>query len=977
VSRSDFLMIFENKTTGPRRRLSAKGRYRDSKSVSALLVSATLLAAIGFSAAASPSAAWAQELPVQVQTGVAKALNTSRPLSAETRAQIAALYEAKKNRTPAQRKMQSALLDEVKMNRNEPIAKGINRLRTSVRIDMAGRALVDITVTDITDTVLAAIRGAGGVTGAKPGMGRYVSAWVPLQSLETLMADKDFLYVTQAAEAYNNTGSVNSQGDRTHRADFARATYGVNGAGVKIGVISDSYDAATSGPGELPGGVSVIPNQDGPANGTDEGNAMLEIVADLAPGAQLYFATAYPNSATPTISGQQQFANNIIALKAAGCSVIVDDVGYFDESPFGDAVIARAVNQVTAQGALYFSSAGNSGGVNRQSACVWEGNYTPSGQVIFGATGNVLGTTMVFNPADGTDYNQFVDTNAGGVDVFWSDPIDQAVNDYDIFTVDSFGNVTTQGANGTEPGTPPYETAVLGGFDVLYVVRYDTSAGATSTPAPRYFHVNARRNKLQYVTAGQTHGHSSCIDAFSVAAAPAAGSDGVGPTGPFPNPFTASSKVESFTSDGPRRVFYKPDGTPYTPTNLLATGGSLRLKPDITAADGVSTTLPLNQGLNPFFGTSAAAPHAAAIAALVKQKNPAITPAAFRTLFTGVGKIDIEGSGWDRDSGYGLVMADLAVANAGGGSGGGGGATSKWVPIDVATERVGNTSRLLWKETTNRYAVWKVAANGTVGVGKYYGPITGYTCNQIVVAPNGQASLFWKNPTTKQAALWTLSADLATLVKATVYNYPAGYTPSYIAADQSNNIRMTWRKTNNAIAIWTITPANGAITGSAVYGPYANLQDGPIAVGADGRIRLVWRNTQTNGATLWTIPATYGAPSAGYNYNPVANAAVGDIAVGADNKTRLQWVYVAGPDTGKIAVWKINTVVGGNGAIEVGKFYGPIADVSPLGLTVGGDNQTRQLWKYTGGTASGRAALWVLNDPLSAVSAAYTYGPIF
>src|SRR5258708_12125872 len=92
---------------------------------------------------------------------------------------------------------------------------------------------------------------------------------------------------------------------------------------------------------------------------------MLEIVHDLEPGAQLYLATAFTS-----LNG---FATNIKDLRSAGCDIIIDDVAYFVESPFQDgqapsvtstfnsAAIAQAVKDVTAAGAVYFSSAGNSG----------------------------------------------------------------------------------------------------------------------------------------------------------------------------------------------------------------------------------------------------------------------------------------------------------------------------------------------------------------------------------------------------------------------------------------------------------------------------------------------------------------------------------------------------------------------------------------------------------------------------------------
>src|SRR5439155_10500777 len=126
------------------------------------------------------------------------------------------------------------------------------------------------------------------------------------------------------------------------------------------------------------GPVTVLPGQ---AGSGDEGTAMLEIVHDLAPGANLYFATAF----TSLVS----FAQNIRDLRTAGCDIIIDDVFYFVETPFQDGqlapsntnggVVIQAVKDVTASGALYFSSAGNSGNLNDATAGVWEGDFLHGG----------------------------------------------------------------------------------------------------------------------------------------------------------------------------------------------------------------------------------------------------------------------------------------------------------------------------------------------------------------------------------------------------------------------------------------------------------------------------------------------------------------------------------------------------------------------------------------------------------------------
>jgi hypothetical protein len=161
------------------------------------------------------------------------------------------------------------------------------------------------------------------------------------------------------------TGVV-SEGDAQLRAAIARSSYGVDGTGVKVGVLSDSFNnsgdgsaAADIASGDLPGPanpcghttpVQII--EEAPLPGVDEGRAMLQIVHDIAPGAQLAFATAAEGS-------QIEYANNIIALKNAGAKVIVDDYIYFAEPFFQDGPIAEAIRQVTEAGVTYVTMAYN------------------------------------------------------------------------------------------------------------------------------------------------------------------------------------------------------------------------------------------------------------------------------------------------------------------------------------------------------------------------------------------------------------------------------------------------------------------------------------------------------------------------------------------------------------------------------------------------------------------------------------------
>ena len=132
-----------------------------------------------------------------------------------------------------------------------------------------------------------------------------------------------------------------------------------------------------------------------------------------------------------------------------------------------------------------------------------------------------------------------------------------------------------------------------------------------ATAASRFLHLNINRGTLSVATPGQTHGHAatSSIFSFGVAATPAAG--------PFPSPFSTANAIETFSSDGPRKVFYLGNGAQLTPGDVSSTGGFLLLKPDITAADGVSVS---GAGRFPgqFFGPSAAGPHPPAIKARKK-----------------------------------------------------------------------------------------------------------------------------------------------------------------------------------------------------------------------------------------------------------------------------------------------------------------------------------------------------------------------
>lgn len=551
-----------------------------------------------------------------------------RQISAQAITQIAALQQEKASWTHIQRKIQSKLLITTKQRLRRPMAEGMPSLRPTIEIDADGMTLVDIKA-KVTDALLGNIRERGGLVISSFPRFDAIRAMVPIATIEEIAAEDAIRSIRPADKAMARKVNT-SEGDGAHQANVARSTYSVDGTGVKVGVLSDSVDnlATVQASGDLPA-VTVLPGQAGSASG--EGTAMLEIVYDLAPGADLYFAEAF--------SGQAQFAQNILDLQAAGCEVIVDDIFYFAEPVFQDGVIAQAISSVTAAGAVYFAAAGNEGNLDAGASGVWEGDFVeiakPS-EVPWGTAHDFGG---------GMNYNTITVDSPFVFALQWADPTGGSVNDYDLFLMDAaLTAIYDYSANVQDGDDDPYEQIDSSSFNdtgnTLVVVKY--------SGADRYLHLNTFRGALSAATAGQTGGHSASADAVSVAAADVAQAGG--------GSFSTAHSVETFSSDGPRRMFYDPTGTPYTPGDFSSTGGIVLQKPDVTAADGVACA---TAGFNPFFGTSPAAAHAAAIAALLIERGTT-GPAAIKQVMKD-NCWDIGGAGFDRNSGYGIVNAVSAV----------------------------------------------------------------------------------------------------------------------------------------------------------------------------------------------------------------------------------------------------------------------------------------------------------------------------
>ena len=447
-----------------------------------------------------------------------------------------------------------------------PTVSAAARLSSDLlKVDNAGRVQVYVWVTDTGTETIAALRGLGLDVELVNRDFSVVQGWIPVADLDALAAQPFVRKVRPPDYAASGRGPVVSQGDRIHRCDQARAL-GFDGTGVKVGVISTGITglAASQAAGEL-GPVEVLA-----ATGTeDEGTAMLEIVADCAPGATLMYAEHGPTSLF--------FVQSVNALRDAGARIIVDDIYIMGEPFFEDGLTALNDRQL-GKSVLRVTLAGNLG----------QGHY----QAFFnpGSFDTALPGTR-HNFGGGDEFLRMrVDPGVTSTLILqWTNPFGAASDDYDL-CVRLPNGTFFQCSNRVQDGND----------DPLEGMRLTCSASA---PGSCEFDVQitlfsgASQLLVLYCDfceftefnnpTGAIFGHSAVPEVLTVAAAPA------------DNPTT----IEPFSSQGP--------------VTLFVPSIEVRLKPDLTGIDCVATSRP---DWNPFCGTSAAAPHVAAVAAILLQR---------------------------------------------------------------------------------------------------------------------------------------------------------------------------------------------------------------------------------------------------------------------------------------------------------------------------------------------------------------------
>jgi hypothetical protein len=524
----------------------------------------------------------------------------------------------------------------------------------------AGRVLIDAVASGGVSALQADLE-AFGMQGAVA-FGRIVSGYLPIDAIEG-MAALASLQFARAAYSTTNVGRVTSQGDQAMRADMARANFGVDGTGVTVGVLSDSFNCRDGAAADVASDdlspVTVIQEEPGCISGTDEGRAMLQLVHDVAPGASLAFATAF--------TGQAGFASNILALQTAGAGVIVDDVISFVEPMFQDGIIAQAVDTVKGRGVSYFSSAGNS---NRQS---YESSFragplfadrafpsAPGAPRFFG------GTAHNFDSGPGEDVFQRITVPAGTgftISFQWDSPFASVCpgcpgspNDLDIYVCNDPPTTVLAGSTAPNIGVDAVEVFSIFNPPGSAVTAFNIMITKFDGPNPQLIkyvrHGGGNVTINEFDTQSSTlYGHANAAGAAAVGAASYRNTPDFGVFPPL---------LEPFSSAGSTPIIFDTAG------HRLAIP-QIRLKPEIVAPDDTNTTFfSPGRDIEPddfpnFRGTSAAAPHAAAVAALMLEAAPSTVPESVYEILETTA-IDMGPPGFDFDSGFDLIQADQALA---------------------------------------------------------------------------------------------------------------------------------------------------------------------------------------------------------------------------------------------------------------------------------------------------------------------------
>ncbi len=469
-------------------------------------------------------------------------------------------------------------------------------------------------------------------------------------------------------------------GDQALQANVVRATMTTTagapiiGTGITIGIISDSFNATLNGivdPADAAAKAGYLPqNADGTSAVTilqdstiagvaNEGLAMAELVHQIAPGAAIEFYTAE--------GGQESFAQGVTALVQHGVNIIADDWS-FSSQPFYQIAgpVDTAIEDAISAGVDYFTAASNYG------PSYYESNWNPMSVSQFGQAGQDV-TAQMFSNGTPLQAITIPGSTATSIDLQWDAPWPAPGGN----APDPMSMVLYSAATGSIVATSTQVLNSSAGYGYIPEITLSVPVAATSTQYDlAILQTGSAVSQFKYIMfgspgtvtvasaalddggtvsaqspggtiddpmagqgSGDVHGHELIPGVNTVGATYWSGAPAFG---------TPANSTEFFSSTGPGELLFDQSG------NRLAAPESTG-KVNFIAPDGITTSIP---NFQPFFGTSAAAPQAAAVAALMLQADPSLTTSQITSLLD---QSAINMNLPAADQGAGLIQADTAV----------------------------------------------------------------------------------------------------------------------------------------------------------------------------------------------------------------------------------------------------------------------------------------------------------------------------
>jgi Subtilase family len=497
------------------------------------------------------------------------------------------------------------------------------------------------------------------------------------------------------------SGKIFTEGDRLLKTDIARNNFRIDGSGIKIGIISTSFNAkdllaSDIANGELPGAnnpegkfqpIQVLKDlKSDNVFADEEGRALAQIIHDQAPGAELLFHTAINDTGN---IDDRSYSEAVNALVAAGANIIVDDA-LVPTSIFQDGEAAQAVKNAVDKGITVISAAGNNGRTSYESDYRSDGTTFNFGSKTFEA--------LDFDPSPNVDLFQNITVTKDDTAIFplltWSDPNGKVSSNLELFLVSSPTLPDENAENVLAVSDIPSATAI---DDPLRRLVYPTAKDQNlylvigrelnDTEAPRKVKWISTANgldrttKYEYINSNPLETGSSTISGQANLAETIA----VGAADLNQDFTSGMATVRSYSSEGSSPILFNDVGDPLlnaqgTTKSDPITGGGIsnsddmydpllnpqgRVKPDIIAPDGIATSV---AGFETFPGTSAAAPGIAGIVALTQQAAGGanvLTPQQIKEILQNTSvPVNLASGMTNPFSGVGFPQADLAVAQA-------------------------------------------------------------------------------------------------------------------------------------------------------------------------------------------------------------------------------------------------------------------------------------------------------------------------